>query len=56
MKEHDDKRDMGGNRGSNFGMGKVTSGSHGDCSEGDLKQGYKNMGKAPLKESGKLRK
>jgi len=54
MKEHDDKRDMGGNRGSDFGMGKLTH-SQGECSESDLKQGYKHLGKPSLKESGKVR-
>ena len=55
MKEQDDKRDEGGNRGSNFGMGKLTH-SQGDCSEADIKRGYKDLGKASLKEEGKLRR
>lgn len=55
MKEHDDKRDEGGNRGSNFGMGKLTH-SHGDCSEADITRGYKDCGKPSLKDDAKLRR
>jgi len=55
MKEHDDKRDASGNRGSDFGMGKVTH-SQGDCSEADIKRGYKDLGKASLKDDVKLRR
>lgn len=53
--EHDEKSDKGGNRGSNYGMGKETH-SRGDLSEGDLKKGCKVMGKPSLKEEVRIRK
>ena len=50
-----EKADKGGDRGGRYGMGNETH-SRGELSEGDVKKGYKGMGKPSLKEDLKKRK
>lgn len=53
MREHDEKADKCGDKGSNYGMGKMRSTPEG-FSESEIKAGHKKMGTPAIKDSGRV--
>jgi hypothetical protein len=55
MKEHDCKPDKSGNRGSDYGHGKMRTTPEG-FSDSDIKAGGKKMGNPSLTDGGRVKK
>lgn len=54
-REHDERADKCGDKGSNYGMGKMRKNPEG-FSDADIKAGKKSMGKPSLNDGGRVKK
>lgn len=55
MREHDEKADKCGDKGSNYGMGKMRKNPEG-FSDSEIKSGHKKMGAPSLTDKGRVGK
>ncbi len=54
-REHDERADHCGDKGSNYGMGKMKQTPEG-FSDSEIKSGHKKMGKPAMTDGGRVKK